>query len=464
MSISFDAKSAPRKQARAGAALTRTSRNNPPRWIGDLVAAVAGVGFGVVCATTFVTVTYSQIKAPGGLAMFVGNLTAMLGTYLAMLMILLVSRLWIVEKNIGQDRLVSWHRKLGPWPISLLVAHAVFTTIGYAQAQKTGLWHEFSNLVTTFPNMLSATIALGIMVLVGIATIKAIRDKLKRETWWTVHLFMYLALALSFAHEIGLGPAFVGHPLTTFFWVVAWLLTAGVIIVFRVAIPIYRSCSLKLKVVEVKEENDSVVSIICRGHDVNRLRMDGGQFFCWRFLTKGLWYQSHPFSLSALPRGDFIRLTVKDAGDFSAALRNLKVGTRVAVEGPYGNFTKHFQIHKKAVFIAGGIGVTALRSLTEDLPARSNPIVVVRASRQEDLIFHDELTDLVKLRHGELHELVGSRKEVEISPKSLLKISPDIAKRDVFICGSSDFVDQVVSVAHRLGVNSNAIHYEAFAL
>ncbi len=464
MSISFDAKGSPGKQGKTGVPLSRTAKNNPPRWIGDLVAGIAGIGFGIVCATTFTSVTYSQIKAPGGLAMFIGNLTAMVGTYLAMLMILLVSRLWIVEKNVGQDRLVSWHRKLGPWPISLLVAHAVFTTIGYSQSQKAGILHEFVSVVTTFPNMLTATIGLALMVLVGIATIRAIRDRLKRETWWTLHLFMYLALALSFAHEIGLGPTFVGHPLTTFFWVVAWLLTAGIIIVFRIGFPIYRSISLKLKVVEVKNENDNIVSIVCRGHDVNRLKMDGGQFFCWRFLTKGMWYQSHPFSLSSLPRGDYIRLTVKDAGDFSSSLRNLKVGTRVAVEGPYGNFTKRFQIHKKAVFIAGGIGVTALRSLTEDLPPKSNPIVVVRASREEDLIFHDELLELVKYRRGELHELVGSRKDVEISAKSLLKISPDIAKRDVFVCGSSEFVNQIVSIAYSLGVNTNAIHHEAFAL
>ena len=36
-----------------------------------------------------------------------------------------------------------------------------------------------------------------------------------------------------------------------------------------------------------------------------------GQYFRWRFLARGCWWQSHPFSLSAAANGRWLRLTVK---------------------------------------------------------------------------------------------------------------------------------------------------------
>ena len=99
---------------------------------------MAGAGLGATTAVTITAETLSQLTAPGGLATFAGNLTGMVGTYLALLMVLLVSRIPYVERVLGQDGLLRWHRRLAPWPVSLLVAHAVFITAGYAQAAGAG--------------------------------------------------------------------------------------------------------------------------------------------------------------------------------------------------------------------------------------------------------------------------------------------------------------------------------------
>ena len=342
---------------------------------------VAGAGLGAVIALTITSETGSQLGASGGLATFGGSLTGMVGTYLALLMVLLVSRIPAIERVLGQDGLVRCHRWLSPWPISLLVAHAVLITVGYAQAAQTGLAHETGTLLSSYPYVLIATIGLGIMCLIGVISLRAIRRRLSRETWWLVHLYMYLALALSFAHVIVLGPAFVGHPLTRLVWSVAWLATAGLVICYRFGLPVVRSLRHRLVVAEVRPEGPGVVSVICSGRRLDKLPVAGGQFMCWRFLTRGRWWQAHPYSLSALPQPPYLRLTVKAVGDHSASLAHLRPGTAVLVEGPYGAFTRHAQVRPYAVLIAAGIGVTALRSLLEDLPRKSAPVVLLRASR-----------------------------------------------------------------------------------
>jgi predicted ferric reductase len=428
----------------------------------SLVAAGAGLG-----ATTALTITaesLSQLTASGGLATFAGNLTGMVGTYLALLMVLLVSRIPYVERVLGQDGLLRWHRRLAPWPISLLVAHAVFITAGYAQAAGAGPWHELDTLVFSYPDILAATIGLALMCLAGVVSVRAIRRRLRREVWWTVHLYLYLALALSFAHVIVLGPSFVGHPATQAAWSVAWAGTAGLVLAYRVGLPLERSLRHRLRVAEVRPEGPGVVSVICSGRRLDRLAVSGGQFFCWRFLTRDMWWQAHPYSLSALPRPPYLRLTVKAVGDHSAALAALKPGTPVVVEGPYGTFTTHSRRRPRALLVAAGIGQTAVRALLEDLPRGARPVVVLRAASREDLVLGPEIADLVKRRDGRLHELLGSRESAALDERSLRGLVPDIRDRDVYVCGPEGFVAYVAGIARFLGVPDDAIHHEAFAL
>jgi ferredoxin-NADP reductase len=275
---------------------------------------------------------------------------------------------------------------------------------------------------------------------------------------------MYLALALSFAHVIVLGPSFVGHPLTRAVWSLAWAGTAGLVLAYRFGLPVVRSLRHRLVVAEVRPEGPGVVSVICSGRRLDELPVAGGQFMLWRFLTRGSWWQAHPYSLSALPQPPYLRLTVKAVGGHSASLASLRPGTPVMVEGPYGAFTRHAQVRPGAVLVAAGIGVTALRSLLEDLPRKSAPVVLLRASQATDLVLGQEVSDLVRHRRGQLHTLVGDREQAGIDERSLRQLVPDLHRRDVYVCGPEGFVAGIVDLVKRLGVPDEAIHHEAFAL
>src|SRR5207244_8036538 len=112
--------------------------------------------------------------------------------------------------------------------------------------------------------------------------------------------------------------------------------------------------------------------------------------FRWRFLTRGRWFEAHPFSLSEAPNGRRARITVKGVGDFSRALRELRPGTRVLADGPYGDFTSAARRHERAVLIAGGVGITPIRALVEEMPDD----VIYRASSEDEVILRDELEAL----------------------------------------------------------------------
>jgi len=435
----------------------------PQPWVADLCAALAGLGLGATLALVITGETRGSLAAPGGWLIAGGRLAGFVGAYLMLVMIVLIARLPWLERAVGQVRLVQWHRRIGPWPLGLIAAHVVLITLGYAQLSKVGALHQLWVFLTSYPDMLAAMVGFGLLVTAGITSIRIARRRLKYETWWIVHLYMYLALALAFAHQIVTGGSFVGHPLTRAVWIAVWVSTAGMVMVFRVLQPVLRSLRHRLRVATVREETPGVFSVICSGRHIDRLAVSGGQFFQWRFLTRGLWWHAHPYSLSALPRPPYLRLTVKGLGDQSSAIAHLKPGTRVAIEGPYGAFTHHARSSHRVVLIGAGVGITPLRALLEDLPLPTDVTVVVRASTPGDIVHRNEIAALVEQHGGQLHVVSGSRHKVCFDARALGRLVPDIARSDVYVCGPDGFSKNVVASALKLGVRRNRIHEEAFA-
>jgi ferredoxin-NADP reductase len=302
-------------------------------------------------------------------------------------------------------------------------------------------------------------------MLVGIAgvSIRAVRRKFSYDTWWVIHLYTYLALAFSVPHQIFEGTNFVGHPVARLLWIVLWLATAGVVIVWRIGMPIARSLYHRLRVVQVRPEGPDLYSLVVKGHHLDRLAAAGGQYLGWRFLVRGMWWHAHPFSLSALPSAPYMRVTFKVVGDATAQIARLRPGTKVAIEGPYGVFTDAVRTRSKVALIGAGVGIAPLRALLEDLPDGVDVIVVQRASTVAGLIHHDELAAMVAARHGRLVDLVGPREHHRLDdPHYLHHLIPDVAARDLYVCGPGPFSAGVCTAARHLGVAPESIRRESF--
>jgi predicted ferric reductase len=429
----------------------------------DALAGLAGVGLGVALALAVSAETWSGLGAPGGWLTAAGRMAGLVGTYLMLIVVLLAGRVPVVERTLGQDRLTRWHRRIAPWSLVLIAVHGALITAGYARSARTGLLHQFGLLISSYPGILAATVAFMLLIVAGFTSARIARRRMRYETWWAVHLYTYLALALSFSHQLATGAAFVGHPFARTYWTSLWLMTAGVVLLYRILLPLWRTVFHQLRVVAVEPVAPGVVSVICKGRALNRIPLSGGQFFQWRILKRGTWWQAHPYSVSALPQPPYLRFTVKDLGDHSASLARIEPGTRLAIEGPYGAFTADARHGDQVALIGAGVGITPLRALLEDLPAHVDATMVARARRLEELVFRDELQALLDARGGQLHQLVGPRGRVPFIDLTLDRLIPDIAQRDVYICGPTGFTASVREAARALGVADERIHHETFA-
>lgn len=433
------------------------------RWWADGLVALSGVGLGITLALAIGAETTSGIQAPGGIATALGRLTGLVGAYGLLIVLLLAARLPALERVVGQDRLIGWHRRLAPWTLVAIAAHGVLIGVGYAQAAGMDPVQQLGVLIVSYPWVLAATAGFALLVAAGVTSYRIARRRLSHETWWVVHLYTYLGLTLAFAHQIVTGASFVGHPLARAWWSILWLGAVGAVIAYRVGLPTVRSLRHRLRVVAVEPDATGVVSIVLAGRELHRLPLAGGQFAQWRFLTRGRWWQAHPYSLSSMARGDHLRITVKDLGDHSAGLTTLRPGTRVAFEGPYGAFTPHARQTDRVLLIGAGVGAAVIPALLEDLPDRTDVVVINRATGRDQLVLRDEIARLARARGRGVIEVVGSRREARIDADRLQHLVPDIAVRDVYVCGPDELATAVLRGAAKAGVPASRLHHESFS-
>jgi ferredoxin-NADP reductase len=228
--------------------------------------------------------------------------------------------------------------------------------------------------------------------------------------------------------------------------------------------PLWLNARHRLRVVAVDTEGPRMVSIYIGGRRLDRLDAQAGQYFRWRFLSRGAWWQAHPFSLSAAPNSAWLRITVKEVGDHTRSLRYLKPGVRVIAEGPSGTFTAEHRLRHGALLIAGGSGIAPVRALLDVLPA--DTVLLFRATSEAELTFREELDELAAGRGVRVWYVVGSRDEPgprrAFSPRGMRELVPDVRHRDVYMCGPDGLLTGSRRTLRRLRVPRRQIHLDPF--
>jgi predicted ferric reductase len=408
-----------------------------------------------------------RLGTPAGLARGLGQITALIGTYLALAQIVLMARVSWIDHVVGSDELMAWHRWLGMGTITLILSHVVLTTTGWSMSSGSGVIAEFLALNGIW-DILIATVGTVLLTVVAITSVLAVRRRLSYESWYGLHLYAYVGIALSFLHQVTIGADFIGDTLAVSFWVGLYAVTFGLLIWYRVLTPIRVSARHRLRVAAVVPEARGVVSIYLVGHDLQKLPVAAGQFLQIRFLRRGGWWRPHPFSISAAPNGENLRVTIKDLGDDSHRMMSVSEGTPVFIEGPYGAFTPKVVTSDHVVMLAGGIGVTPLRSIFEALPEGQHHITFLyREGDPAETVFREELLALAA-RHGAIVRFLEGHRGSEqmpidpLAPEWLYRHAPDIVDADVLVCGSPSFTKRVLASLKTLRVPHDQIHAERF--
>ncbi|MEV5162072.1 ferric reductase-like transmembrane domain-containing protein [Streptomyces sp. NPDC053728] len=392
-----------------------------------------------------------------------GRITGLLAGYACAVLLVLMARVPLLDHSIGTDRLARWHALGGRWTISLVLAHVLLIIWGYSLTSHTNVVSQTSTLVLHYPDLLKGTIGFLLFLATGILSARAARRRMSYETWHYLHFATYLAIFLSFGHQLSNGADFVGNRPAQIAWYTLFIGVAALLAWYRFAVPVRRGIRHRLRVAWIHPEAPGVISVHLTGTHLDELRAEPGQFLRWRFLTRGLWWTANPYSLSAPARPHHLRITVKAAGSHSAALAHLAPGTRVWAEGPYGGFTANRRTAAKVLLLAGGVGITPLRALFETLPGHVT--LIYRARRAEDLALRAEIDAIAARRQATVHYVVDEPAGYSspLTAQGLNELVPDLAEHDVYLCGPPGMTHAAVHALREAGVPARRIHHESFA-
>jgi len=414
----------------------------------------------------WLTTPAGSLTGTAAVALAAGRIVGLVAGYTMLVQVLLMSRLPLFDRWVGAERMTRWHREIGGALVVAVLGHASLILVGYGALDGVNVLVEAKVLITGFPDMLQAFLAAGILTVVGLFAIKAVRAALPYELWRWLHLTTYAVLVLAFSHQFSLGQQlFRPGPVRTG-WIAFYVLVIALLAYGRLLSPLVFNLRHRLRVADVMAESADTVSIYLTGRRLDRLDLLGGQWFRFRFLARGLWWQSHPFSVSAARNGRWLRLTVKVVGAYTRELREVDPGTRVWAQGPNGTFTAAHRTAPRTLLIAGGIGITPIRAMVEELPPGA--ALIYRARTPADVVLHRELDWLAEARDLDLWYVIGSRDDPGprqvLSPGGLRQLVPDVASRDVYLCGPPGLVGSARRAVRRAGVPRGRIHVAAFEL
>ncbi|MFD9359540.1 ferric reductase-like transmembrane domain-containing protein [Streptomyces sp. NPDC060031] len=398
------------------------------------------------------------------------HLSGLLAGYGVLVLLFLMARVPAVEHGVGADRLARWHALGGRHVLLLCFGHAFFALCGYAVHEGVDVVRAVRELLG-YPAVAAALAGTVLLAGVGITSARSVRRRVSHETWRGVHLFVYLAAALAFGHQLA-GPDLT---LVAWFWALAHAVVAVLLVWYRAVVPVRQAARHALRVLEVRAEGPGVVSVVMYGAHLAELRAQPGQFLRWRFLQRRLWHTALPFSLSAPVRGNTLRITVKGLGGHSRRIRRLRPGTRVLATGPFGALTAARRTRAKVLLIAGGVGISPMRALFETLPGGPGEITLLyRAGAEEHLVLRSELEAIAAERQAGLHYLLGPSGAAgghlpavaggdPLAPQALAALVPDLAEHDVYLCGPPGMARAAQTSLLRAGVPAGRIHSECFS-
>ncbi|MFX0188196.1 MAG: dihydroorotate dehydrogenase electron transfer subunit [Candidatus Hodarchaeota archaeon] len=110
-----------------------------------------------------------------------------------------------------------------------------------------------------------------------------------------------------------------------------------------------------------------------------------------------------PMSISGCDERNNWSITVKNVGECTNAIHNLKIGDYIGVRGPLGNYFEIPQDNtKNIILIAGGIGIAPLRFLLSELSRLNCQFKIIQGAKVDSELIHINEFSKLETKNSEI--------------------------------------------------------------
>ncbi|MFO7640195.1 MAG: ferredoxin reductase family protein [Candidatus Competibacteraceae bacterium] len=405
---------------------------------------------------------------PRGLLVEIGAMLGLLGLGMLATQLVTSGRQRWFAAGVGQDNLLQFHRRTGLMAWMLVLVHPLLFMVGDP---------GFVAWIDPRVDLLRAGTLAGLVLTLSALIVSSLWREplgLQYETWRTIHAVLALFVVAG-----GLGHALMAAHHTggvATQWAVSVVIAIPLLLLLETRL--WRPWRLRRhpwRVAEVEVRRAGSTRLVLEADGHSGMAFKPGQF-AW--LTLGdtpFSLQQHPFSMSSSPTHPIrLEFVVKQAGDFTRRLASVEPGARAFLEGPYGVFSMPESEDRRAVFIAGGIGITPILSMLRARRERGDQesMWLIYANQSEDeIIMREALEELADALALTLVHVLAEPSDAwdgetgyidaELLDRHLPDDAPDI---DYFVCGPPPMMDQVEPALNARGVDTLRLYSERFDL
>ena len=390
----------------------------------------------------------------------IGQLSGLIGLALFAINLILAARLKFIENYFnGLNRIYVSHHLIGGIALILLLIHPLSLAVSYIPASvhfaALFLLPSLENIPKTY-----GSISLALMIVLLFITFFL---RWRYHIWKISHKFLGLAFLFASLH-IYFIPSDVSRYYPLRFYMLGLVSLGIVAAVYKIIFGGNKGLAYRVK--NVYNPRSWLVEIELEPLNKS-LKFFPGQFAFVSFADKKIGKESHPFSITSSPQEKFVRFSVKALGDYTSNLKNLKAGTAVRLEGPYGTFCfRNFPI--KQIWIAGGIGVAPFLGMARSLIDSDRKYKIdfyYCTNNEEEAVYLKEFKDISSRFDNIKINTVFSSEGGKITAKMVEKeLSNLLSEEHVLLCGPPLMMKSLESQFKERGVPSGNIHSEEFLL
>ena len=381
----------------------------------------------------------------------------------------LVSHLRGASRPFGTDALVQFHRYMGFLALALVIAHPVLLIVVNLS------WSALSPLSG---DTTSRTGAVAVWALVGlvVTTVLRRRVRLSYETWQIMHLALAITAVTAMVLHLRAVRGYTGTGPVAAVLAVYLLVSVGVLVAYRLVRPL-RLRSRPWVVVDNVDQGASTRTLRVRPVGHPGFAFDPGQFAWLITGASPFSRQQHPLSMSSSaerPADGTIEFSVKALGDWSRdEVPKLSPGVVVWVEGPFGAFSPEGKSGQGFVLIAGGIGISPMRSMLQTLRDRGDGrhVVLFYAGRDTHIPYRADIESLRGALNLDVVLVLEAPPEGWTGAPGYLTMDvlrrhlpPQFKRYHYFVCGPPPMMDAVEHMLLDAGVAASSIDSEHFNL
>lgn len=390
------------------------------------------------------------------------------GTAMMAVMFVLTARFHRATAPFGIDLIYYFHRLTSLTAFLFVLAHPVILFVRYPDLAsflhpRYIPWH-----------LVCGVISLLLMAALMVTSLWRKRLAIHYDGWRISHMLLAVAaLVLAVAHISGTAH-FSAMPWGNLLWKAIALSCLAVIIYVRLLRPL-QMLRHPYRVTQVIAERGSAWTLVLRPEGHGGFRFLPGQFAWLCLWSSPFAMREHPFSISSSAQltGE-LHFTIKELGDFTQRVKNVKPGTIAYLDGPYGVFSVDRSQAAGFVLVAGGVGIAPIMSMLRTLADRGDcrPVLLFYAYHTwERLTFREELERLATRLDLRTVYVLGEPPQAWQGETGFLSeevfarhLPADKGERDCFICGPTPMIAVAEQVLSRQGIPLTRIHSELFDL